>query len=458
MNYNSNAEGMAKKKSNFFLFLIGTFSMTQFYLIGSIGISELFMFIAAPFVYAKTHNVLRKDGFGVFLLLVVLTLISCVASCIDNGTTWFDGIRGFASIYSLFAGTVVLHNLLRNNLGGLKYLLVGFAVTVVINTFVFQRGVESIMYADYGKGLEATEGIMSSPIYWIGRLKPWLMLPIQGNYFKTPILYSAFMPLLFALFALFTTASGRSAALASIGGCVLVLIGRKKLSNMRIISKYFIFIFVIGFCVLVLFKSFYHHAASSGMLGEKARVKIEAQTHGDNSLKATIVGGRVEFFIGLYAAFRKPWLGYGPWAVDNYGICEGFLREYGNPDAVAEYDAYVVSMARAGQSPKRRWIPAHSHIVGFWVYYGILGLALWLYVLFRIMKLFKDDIAAIPAWYGYFAIGAPAVLWDIFFSPFGSRVHSAAFITATLLATAVRKGHVPLTIDVMAPEQSIYFK
>ena len=51
------------KGKNFWLFLIGTFSMTQVRLIGSIGISEVIVFVVAPFVFVSDYRFLKRDGF-----------------------------------------------------------------------------------------------------------------------------------------------------------------------------------------------------------------------------------------------------------------------------------------------------------------------------------------------------------------------------------------------------------
>jgi hypothetical protein len=57
----------------------------------------------------------------------------------------------------------------------------------------------------------------------------------------------------------------------------------------------------------------------------------------------------------------------------------------------------------------------------------------------------KSNMGVIPDWYGYLALAIPAAIWNILFSPFGSRVQMSTLILVCLLARAVtrRKLFVP---------------
>ena len=413
--------------------------MTQITFIGSIGISELVIFLMAPFVFISNYNALRQDGCIPFLWLCLLTCVSCCISSIINNTIFACVIRGFASPYALFAGTVVLHKLLRNNQYGLRFLLVGFALTLIINTFVFQRSVESMLYAGGGKGFSAAEGVMSSPIYWIGRLTPWVTLPIRGWYLQTSSYYSVLAPFFASCFALFTTASGRAASLVSLMGCAIILACKKDKRKMQSFSRNFILYLVLGALLVFLFKSTYSFAASKGFLGEKAAEKYEMQTHGRSDMLSLLMGGRFEFFAGLYASLQKPIWGYGPWARDEDGIVGEFLAKYGDYEGYKNYIEAQQYFERIGMTD-RFLIPGHSHIVSFWLWYGIIGAILWIYVLYRFFIFFTKDIDAIVGWFGYFALALPSLFWDIFFSPFGSRLQTATIIVCLFIASSVRRG------------------
>lgn len=423
--------------------------MTQIRVVGSIGISELFMFVLAPIMFMQDVANLRKDGFMPIVWLSLLTCASCIISSIVNETSWPFVLRGIASPYSLFAITVVLHRLLSKNLNGLRWVMLGWALSQVINIFIFQRGVEVHNVANgFYEGVEAAE-IMSSPIFWIGRLGPWISLPITGWYLKTPMAYTLIEPLAFAIFALFSTESGRAGALCCVGSFVLLAMARKNIKRIQSISKNLFVIFTIGALAVFLFTVFYKHAATTGALGEKALVKYELQTKGKQDFMALIMGGRSEFFIGLMAALRHPIWGYGPWPVDKDGIGDEFLAKYGDHE---DYSKRMMARLRAlemGYSTGSPFIPTHSHIVGGWVWYGVIGGILWVYFLYRIFYFLKHDAAAIPGWYGYFAVMLPQCTWDILFSPFGARLTMALLITCLLLASAAREGKVSVCRELL---------
>ena len=438
-----------RKASSFLLFLIGTFSMTQIRVIGSIGISELFMFVVAPFVFLQDMKSLRRDGFMPIIWLSTLTCISCIVSSVLNSTEFPLLLRGFASPYSIFAISIVLHRLLANNLGGLKWVLLGWALSQTINVFYFQRAVEVYNYADGLAGYGAADMVMSSPIFWIGRLGPWASLPITGWYLHVPIAYMVLEPLLFAIFALFSTESGRAGALCCFATLYLLLMTRKHRGMMMKMSKRFIWVCLVGLLVLFAYKTFYERTAASGMLGDKAQEKYESQTHGQKGFLALIMGGRSEFFIGLMAALRRPVWGYGPWPLDTEDIAGEFLTKYGNEEDYIRRLKNRSEMIRLGYSMRIAYIPTHSHIISGWVWYGIIGAILWVYVLYLIFVFLRKDIAAIPGWFGYYAVMLPQCTWDIMFSPFGGRLVISLLITCLLISSAVRRGFVNIPADLV---------
>ena len=181
----------------------------------------------------------------------------------------------------------------------------------------------------------------------------------------------------------------------------------------------------------------YQTAASSGLLGEGARVKYERQTRGDKSLKALLLGGRMESFCGLIACVDKPIIGFGPWAMDNGNYVSEFLDKYGKQD---DYMAHLKRMSQG----VRGMIPCHAYLTQFWCWYGIMGLIFWFYVIFVLVRYLKQDCYAVPQLFMWLAAGVPSYLWDIFFNPFAARVPAMMFVVAVLMVRAVRKGQISL--------------
>ncbi len=419
------------------MFLMGLFSQTQVRIIGSIGISELILFAVAPFVFVLNYATFKRDGILLALRLLSLAMVGCVISSWYNETAFPAVARGLASPYGFWACLVVFYVLLRKSPMSFKWYLLGAAFSFILCTFYFQQAYEVTAAEGFGYGADA-EGIMSGPIYWIGRLGGFIIWPIQSFYLQCPIWFSASAVFLFGSWSLLTSASGRSAALVAMASAMMIILGGKSRIRMIKISKN-LFPFLIVSCIFVFcFKTAYSHMAINGHLGEEARVKYERQTQGKDDLVSILMGGRGLVFIGLFACAKNPIIGYGPWARDKYGIIREFMAKYGTSDdyeTVLKIEQYNSKMGRFGT----RLIPGHSAIVAWWLWYGILGLPIWLYIIYLIYDLLRYRIATFPELFGYFACVLPSQLWAMFFSPFGARMPWAFFVTMLLVNRAINK-------------------
>ncbi len=440
---------MNSKNASIGLFLLGTFSMTQVRVIGNIGISELIVFLISPIVFMADYSKLKHDGFMPAIWLAILTCVGSIIGSVVNHTPFALFIRGFAAPYAVFSVLVVGHRLVRQSMGGYKWLCLGLALTWIINIFVFQRGVEADAYAQGQRGLAAVEGITSGTLFWISRIGALVKVPIEGWYLHTPIMYSILAPTFMFFFSALTTASGRSTAAAAFGAILLVILGGKKSQQMKRLSRNFFFILLLGLISAHGLTAIYKYVATKGMLGEQAQEKYERQMKGrKGGVLATLMGGRLEFFVGLYAAMKKPIVGYGPWALDVYGYHDEFLAKYGNAD---DYEAYLreqVWQQRVGHSYVRT-LGAHSHLIGAWIRHGIFGFLFWGYVLWQIVRYFRHDLATVPQWFGMLAIGAPSLVWGILFSPFGDRIAVTMVVVYLLMTRAIRLNKVQLPLEMI---------
>lgn len=430
-----------KRTYNLTLLFLGVFSLTQVHVVGYLGISELVMFILAPFVLVKDMTILKRDGFVPFLWLVVLAMLGCLIGTFANGADWGAFLRGFASLYACFAVPVVLHRYLRNNFSGLTWVLTGIAISTFLTIFFFKKEIEVGLVAE---GIDnALELSMSSPLFWTSKLKPWITLPTMAFYYKTPLVYSCLSPLLVAIIALFYSkgGTGRSAALTALLAVVFILIGGKTRARMMKLGKHAVMFFSLIVVMIFLFKMSYSHLAASGMLGEAAEAKYKHQTRGGAGIVNLIMGGRAEVCVCMLACRDKPILGHGPWAMDTYGYWGEYLAKYGVEEDYVRY--MQTSMLTTGGGI----IPTHSILLGAWVWYGIFGALLWLYVLWLLFLHLRKTLFVIPQWFGYFAVSIPTVVWAIFFSPFGARFDILLLVTCVLLARAVSKGAITLPYE-----------
>lgn len=419
---------MKKNKFSFLMFVIGLFSVTQIQVVGSIAISELVVFLVAPFVLVAKMDLFRRDGCMKFVWLCILALIGCAISTWYNHINLFNFLRGFATPYGFMASFIVLYPILRTNPKSFAWYLVGSALSMTISSFIFQNAYEMLDAESRGGGME---GMTSGAIFWISRIGPYVTLPSRAFYISTPLLFSIIAPVAFSAYALFSTASGRSAALVTLAAAVMIAYAGKDRLKMMKIRKHFMAV-VIGAIVFVfVFKGIYSSLAESGHLGEVARAKYEGQTRGGKDILHLVMGGRGEFFLGLYYVFHRPVMGYGPWAIDTEGLYLEYLAEYGLPE---DYDSIL--RAEAGGHVKFHLVGAHSAMLQFWLGYGLLGMPVWIYLIYLIYDYFKRRIGGVEEFFGYFSFTLPSTMWSICFSPFGGRM-GWGFLVAMLLLNRV---------------------
>lgn len=409
--------------------------------VASLSISEIGVLIAGPIIVATHYNQMRRDGVAVFFWMAILLVAGCAVSCVCNHTEFAAALRGMATTCIIACTIPTVYWLLRNDPGGFKWYIFGAAISVVLCTFIFKRSVEISKLESQGYQASAAD-VMSGPLFWIERVSAFVTVLPRGWFLQTPWAYSLFAPFSLAAFAMLTSSSGRSSALSAMGSAFLVAIGGKKQSKMNRVGRNFYLLLLFAVGGVLLLHMAYKFSAKSGLLGEDAQKKYEIQTRGGTSIGRLLLGGRAESFAGLFACADRPFVGFGPWAMDYGGYYGEFLAHFGDWDDLMQYD-------KNRQMGGLCMIPCHSHITEFWLWYGAFGLLFWLYVLFVIFRFLKQDSAAVPQWYFWLVCGMPGVCWNIFFSPFASRTTIITFITACLVARAFRRGSIRLPLKMM---------
>lgn len=420
-----------RQSNRLILFLMGVFAETQVNVIGFIGISELFIFLAAPFFFITDYSQLRRHGFHIFLWLDLLMFVSGWVSGFANHIPLRDIMRGVATPYAIFAITVVLHRYLSKNLNDVKWLFLGLAISVTLCTFVFQQGNTIVSYGEVLSREEAAAAAQEYSLFWVQQASAWLTLPVKVAYLHLPLWVP--MGISAFLFVLGFFYSNSRSSLATTAVTILMLfVGGRAQRKMLFIKKHF---FAIATCLLILApigNAFYRYCATTGMLGEAARNKYYSQTKGKKGIMAVIMGGRSEFFVGLKACVDQPLIGQGSWARDYKGYVAEFLAKYGDDE---DYRSYV-NWLSVGKIPL---IPAHSYLISFWLWYGIGGLIFGFYLGWVYIRTFKNYLSAIPFLYGFFCFALPGSILAWLFSPFGHRVGSTLTMVLCLFARAVAK-------------------
>lgn len=423
--------GILSRKMNhrlaMWLFLIGVFSVTQIRLVGKLGISEFAMVVLAPFVFCRDYAVFRREGVLPILYLCLLWLVGAILADWIAGAPLAWGLKGWAVPITTFCTVVCLYSLLRKNISNYKWILLGIAISHIISIFVFQRGGAG----DLEDNAEAINRVVEYKLFWTFMLSTWLLLPIQGWYYKTPNWYTLLVPFLLSLVNL--KIGGRSAFLGPFVGFVILLFAHKRVQAMKAIKRNMLLIFIILGVVGLMAKKTYEYAVKEGYLGEAEMQKYEDQTKTGTGFLNLLMAGRSEFFVGLIAALDRPIIGHGTRPFDTNGYQIDFLAKYGDQE---DLEQYVKRLRRQEGMPL---IPSHSHVICYWLWHGIFGLLFWLYVVWLAFVTFARRLHVVPELFGYLAMTAISFAWNVLFSPFGLRVTECLFFVLCLLVAREKR-------------------
>ena len=420
----------ASKSAATILFLIGLFSQTQVRLGAKIGISEAVCCLFAPFLSLRDYGAYKRDGVSMYFNLLLLWIAGALLSDFSNHSAFVQIIRGFSVPSTLFGVSVCIYHYLRRDVQNLKWLIIGIACSSVLSVFVFQRGSAGDIAAETGDLTQAAEVVMGYKLFWATMANTWLLLPVQAAYLSVPRLYILIaMPGVAFINAM---SGGRSAFAVSLLAFGLVLIGGRQRESMRRVKRHLplMLITLMGFMVAV--KGMYSYAAQHGYLNEAETVKYEKQTAKGADIKSLLLSGRGDFFIGLFAAIDKPFIGHGSQAMDVHGYEEDFLQKYGTQYEQEEYH-------KARSKGYLRTIRAHSHVICYWMWHGVAGLLFWVYILYLVIQTIRRRMDLVPEWFGFLAIALSGFLWDYFFSPLGLRVTESALFCALLILVRIER-------------------
>ena len=423
------------------LFLLGLGTLTQIYFYGCLAFSELVIFFVAPVLYVTRYQKLRRMGFCVFINMLFGVIAALFVSSWYNDTAYPFVIKSLASIYSVFSYFIVLAILLKDNFNGLRWFLIGIFLSSLVTIVAFNPSAQVSESGFSYVGSSEVEDIIEGALFWTEKFKRLVQIPICGFYYQYPTIAAILTPVAYIAVVASTTVSGRASSVAFILSGVMIIIGRKKRKMMGSIGRHFFIFLFMGVLFLFAIKQGYVYAAEKGMLGADAQSKYERQSRKGTGLLRMLMSGRMGFFTAIPAAVHRPIIGYGPYAEDKEGYACRFVMEYGDDQDVKEY---LMNEQRAMAVGYRRKIPTHSYIMGAWINYGLFGLIFYLWVLSLLYQHVKKFAAAIPQWYGYFAMMIPYYLWNIFFSPFGNRWEFAMLMTCIFYARAIGRGMIQL--------------
>ncbi|MHB8458926.1 MAG: hypothetical protein ACYDB6_02550 [Candidatus Limnocylindrales bacterium] len=382
-------------------FVLPAISFVQVTVVGQLIVSEVLAVVMLPWLWVAKDR-LRMPRW--FLLLWGGWLVSQIATDLVMGSALADYARGWAAIvftFTDFAAILVLVSTPRRA----RLFALGLAAAGVLGYFIapniFAAG-DPWKWAFAGSIGFALAAALSGSI---GTRMP--LVPIAA--------FAAFgtLNLLLGLRSL-----GGVAVIASGYLLLNTLVGRRQARarpSIRTVVVGLLFCMVAAFSV----SQGYDAAAAGGLLGPGAQAKYLAQS---GSL-GVLVGGRPEILASSQAIIDSPILGHGSWAKD-FKYVDLLTARLSSLD-------YEIG---AGPSDAGL-IPAHSYLLGSWVWAGLLGGVFWLAILllagWLLVNLYAVRLTLAPL----LVFSTALLLWNIAFSPYGSssRLPAAYGITLCLL-------------------------
>jgi len=369
--------------------------------IGQLYSTELLFVILLPFLWLTGKSPSEKATKQTLMLLGVW-LVALMVADIYRGTFIGDYLRGWAKLIFLAINFYVLSRLLTT-----EQRLVAWYIgwNIAFGIFAYMENDDWPNRWKFGLGPAALQA--AAGIFVLLRLHRFRFFPSA----------MALICLGFAAGSLFL--NSRNAFLSFFLSGLLFGVCATERSRRFMVElsgrhAWTVLIGVVAFCYLA--GQIYVNGAEAGVFGEEAREKYESQrVESLDPVLGAIVGGRGEFFSSTAAIGDSPIIGYGSWPRSAYyfNIYLEAVRKYGSPEAVKEVDKTIFY----GEP----LIPVHSLFFGAWVEAGIVGAIVWLVFVRRIFLAMRRALDLQSGIDVIVLILGVSLVWDVFFSPFGTE-------------------------------------
>lgn len=404
----------AKSSDCVYAFLLGLGTRLQVKLIGYLPFSEIAILLLFPIYFStlQKNGAIRKTGWCIPLLMVYL--VSLLASDIVMQTNWSLSARGVARIV-VFLTAIPFLTWFFNRCCYEKVLwwTIGTIPSWFLSGYIFRGGVHEGRELVYGKAEMSFETHWGA-VYSI----PFLVLALWFYQRSHLVAYA----INFGLGAYNLANGSRSTgATLMIGPLLTAAVNVLQGSNTRLGNRprrriavwKIVVLVVVGLAAAYGVASWYKSAAASGAFGQKARYKYLSQSRNRFGL---LIGGRPEVVAGLMAAYQSPIIGYGSWPLDK----ERFFEQ--------ACEIMQVKLEPTYYKMGYPLIPSHSHIVQSWVESGVAATLFWFYVISVLVRAIYLPIKDEKRLRMHVSAGGLGFLWAILFSPISARIELAFFL------------------------------
>jgi len=396
---------------------IGVSASFYVHLVGTLYISEIALLALWPILLFFRGRRLLKPPFPLCFGLLALWLVSQVVTDIYRSTQPQDWMRGDAAIIFFAIDILALATLLSENDRRKVYFIASFAAG-------------SLLAARF-QPLPIMEGSEWKFGYSSGT---HLLVVLLCCYFFKARRYAPIALLLIGMMAVNLIMNYRSSVLFFLVTFGLVVpIVPERIGTLQILPRLGSIsriVVLAGLAVLAGLTALLvvNLATSSGLLGEDARAKNELQMHSRGGI---LLGGRPEIIVSSRAVLDSPILGHGSWARDfRYTeLLSDIQVRWGFQPDLEEVESQSMGL-----------IPTHSHLMGAWVWAGILGAGFWGYILWLTLKALSRVLNTLPPLTPVYVWMFVDYLWAILFSPFGSTDRTFEALKIVVIVDLVGQG------------------
>lgn len=397
---------------------IGLGSAYTVKLVGDFPLSEIFVIVSVPILFALRPERIFRPDFKTAFLLLGLWLFGLIMTDLYRATEIVNWLRGDARLLFFVIDFICLAALVGRNERRKVVLLSGIAVGSLV---VVRLQPSDFFEAEpwkfgYSGGVMLLVMLVSC-IFFQRRQYAIVGIVIIGLIgvniffnFRSPVLFLLMTAAL--ILPVIPERIGRLTILPKAGTALRVGV----LAMMTMAAA--------GVALSAI-----RVASSIGFLGEEAQKKNETQSQSRGGI---LIGGRPEILVSSQAVLDSPILGHGSWAKD---------PKYTDMlyDIEAEYDLKpnLDEMVEAGGD----LIPAHSHLMGAWVEAGILGALFWGYVILLVIKSIVRISILRPATAPLYTWMLLVFAWDIFFSPISTGRRLGEGLLLVVIYDLLATGH-----------------
>ena len=391
--------------------IVGVTTSFTFEMVGTVPVAEGIMLVLLPVLLAVRGSRLNRPIVRLVFALLALWLVNQILTDIYRETATRDWIRGDAAIVFFAMDLMFLVILLGEN-------------TRRTIAFVASYSIGSLLAARF----QPTELTLAEPWKFGYANGVNTLAVLAGAYLYHKRRYVLTACVLGGVTAINLLQNYRSPVLNILVAVALTIpIVPERVGNLRLTPRKgsiarIVFLAATAMLAGVIAQGLVHFVTKGGFISEDAQAKNKQQS---GSGIGMLLAGRPEILVSSRAILEHPILGYGSWARD-FKYAE-MLSD------IQEAHGIQTDLTDLEQN-QQGLIPAHSHLMGAWIWAGIFGAVFWGYIFWLSLKgIIRLTAVTLPFNFLH-AFLLVAMVWTILFSPFGLNMRIVDAMLIVIIA------------------------